>query len=104
MVILVPLTNGTLNNHNTGIKIGRRAGFVSGPLFGMHYSVLPNFHIFISMSKHTDKINAMKSAGKTLNDEWAKSKITPEKNEEKMKEKIGEIITKNRKKGFSFFR
>jgi hypothetical protein len=56
------------------------------------------------MSKHTDKINAMKSAGKTLNDEWAKSKITPEKDEDKMKEKIGEIITKNRKKGFSFFR
>ncbi len=46
----------------------------------------------------------MKSAGKVLNDEWAKGKITPEKNEEKMKEKIGEIITKNRKKGFSFFR
>lgn len=56
------------------------------------------------MSKHTDKINAMKSAGQTLNDEWSKSKITPEKNEELMKEKIGEIITKNRKKGFSFFR
>jgi hypothetical protein len=56
------------------------------------------------MSKHTDKINAMKSASKTLNDEWSKSKITPEKDEEKMKEKIGEIITKNRKKGFSFFR
>lgn len=56
------------------------------------------------MSKHTDKINAMKSAGQTLNAEWSKSKITPEKNEEAMKEKIGEIITKNRKKGFSFFR
>lgn len=73
-------------------------------LFGKDYLVLLSFHIFISMSKHTDKINAMKSAGKTLNDEWAKSKVTPEKNEEKMKEKIGEIITKNRKKGFSFFR
>jgi hypothetical protein len=56
------------------------------------------------MSKHTDKINAMKSASKTLNDEWTKGKITPEKNEQLMKEKIGEIITKNRKKGFSFFR
>jgi predicted double-glycine peptidase len=56
------------------------------------------------MSKHTDKINAMKSAGKTLNDEWVKNKITPEKNEEGMKEKIGQIITNNRKKGFSFFR
>jgi predicted double-glycine peptidase len=56
------------------------------------------------MSKHTDKINAMNSAGKTLNDEWIKNKITPEKNEEEMKEKIGQIINKNRKKGFSFFR
>jgi hypothetical protein len=56
------------------------------------------------MSKHTDKINAMKSAGQTLNNEWSKSKITPEKNEELMKEKIGKIITTNRKKGFSFFR
>jgi len=72
--------------------------------FGEDYRVLLNCHIFISMSKHTDKINAMKSASKTLNDEWAKSKVTPEKNEEKFKEKIGEIITKNRKKGFSFFR
>ena len=56
------------------------------------------------MSKHTDKINAMKSAGQTLNNEWSKTKITPEKNEDLIKEKIGEIITKNRKKGFSFFR
>jgi hypothetical protein len=31
MVILVPLINGTLNNHNTGIKIGRRAKFVPRP-------------------------------------------------------------------------
>lgn len=46
----------------------------------------------------------MKIAGQALNDQWAKTKITPEKDEEKMKEKIGEIITKNRKKGFSFFR
>jgi methionine synthase II (cobalamin-independent) len=46
----------------------------------------------------------MTSPVKTLNDEWTKNRITPEKNEEKMKEKIGEIITKNRKKGFSFFR
>jgi predicted double-glycine peptidase len=61
-------------------------------------------NLFIDMSKHTDKINAMNSAGKTLNDEWVKNKITPEKNEEEMKEKIGQIITKNRKKGFSFFR
>jgi predicted double-glycine peptidase len=60
--------------------------------------------IFIIMSKHTDKINAMNSAGKSLNDEWVKNKITPEKNEEEMKEKIGQIINKNRKKGFSFFR
>jgi uncharacterized lipoprotein len=56
------------------------------------------------MSKHNDKINAMKSAGETLNTEWSKTKITPEKNEDLMREKIGEIITKNRKKGFSFFR
>ena len=56
------------------------------------------------MSKHTDKINAMKLAGKTLNDEWIKNKITPEKNELEMKEKIGQMITKNNKKGFSFFR
>ena len=56
------------------------------------------------MSKHNDKMEAMKVAGQTLNDQWAKTKITPEKNEELMKEKIGEIITKNRKKGFSFFR
>jgi hypothetical protein len=62
------------------------------------------FCIFISMSKHTDKINAMKSAGKTLNDEWTKGKITPEKNEQLMKEKIGEIINKNRRRGFSLFR
>ena len=60
--------------------------------------------IFIYMSKHTDKINAMKLAGKALNEKWAKSKITPEKNEDLMREKIGEIIQKNRKKGFSFFR
>jgi hypothetical protein len=46
----------------------------------------------------------MKSAGQTLNNEWSKTKITPEKNEDLIKEKIGEIITKNRKKGFSFFR
>lgn len=63
-----------------------------------------NHSIFIQMSKHTDKINAMKSAGETLNDEWVKNKITPEKNEKEMKEKIGQIITNNRKKGFSFFR
>jgi hypothetical protein len=61
-------------------------------------------NLFIDMSKHTDKINAMNSAGKSLNDEWVKNKITPEKNEEEMKEKIGQIINKNRKKGFSFFR
>jgi len=46
----------------------------------------------------------MKSAGKTLNDEWTKSKVTPEKNEQLMKEKIGEIINKNRRRGFSLFR
>jgi len=62
------------------------------------------YSIFMDMSKHTDKINAMNSAGKSLNDEWVKNKITPEKNEEEMKEKIGQIINKNRKKGFSFFR
>ena len=56
------------------------------------------------MSRHTDKINAMKLAGKALKEKWAKSKITPEKNEDLMREKIGEIIQKNRKKGFSFFR
>jgi hypothetical protein len=56
------------------------------------------------MSKHTDKINAMKTAGKAMEEKWVKSKITPEKNEELMKEKIGQIITNNRKKGFSFFR
>ena len=60
--------------------------------------------IFIHMSKHTDKINAMKTAGKAMEEKWVKSKITPEKNEELMKEKIGQIITNNRKKGFSFFR
>ena len=56
------------------------------------------------MSKRNDKAEAIKKAGQALNDEWAKSKITPEKNEEKMKEKIGQIIQNNRKKGFSFFR
>lgn len=56
------------------------------------------------MSKRNDKIQAMKSAGESLNIEWSKTKITPEKNEDLMREKIGEIITKNRKKGFSFFR
>ena len=60
--------------------------------------------IFIHMSNHTYKINAMKTAGKAMEDKWVKSKITPEKNEELMKEKIGQIITNNRKKGFSFFR
>lgn len=62
------------------------------------------FEVFIHMSKHIDKINAMKTAGKAMEDRWSKSKITPEKNEELMKQKIGEIITNNRKKGFSFFR
>ena len=56
------------------------------------------------MSKHTDKIDAMKLAGKAMEEKWSKSKITPEKNEDLMKQKIGEIITNNRKKGFSFFR
>ncbi len=72
--------------------------------FGDHSILCLVNRVFIRMSKHTDKINAMKSAGKTLNDEWVKNKITPEKNEEGMKEKIGQIITNNRKKGFSFFR
>jgi len=72
--------------------------------FGDHSILCLVNRVFIRMSKHTDKINAMKSAGKTLNDEWSKNKITPEKNEEEMKVKIGQIITKNRKKGFSFFR
>ena len=104
MVILVPLINGTLNNHNRSKNRPPRWVWPDPPLFVIHYNVLLIFRIFISMSKHTDKINAMKSASKTLNDEWSKSKITPEKDEEKMKEKIGEIITKNRKKGFSLFR
>jgi hypothetical protein len=56
------------------------------------------------MSRRSDKLAAMKSAGQTLNDQWSKTKITPEKNEESMKEKIGQIIQNNRKKGFSFFR
>jgi hypothetical protein len=56
------------------------------------------------MSKHNDKIEAMRSAGEYLNSEWSKNKITPEKNETLMKQKIGEIIQKNRKKGFSLFR
>jgi hypothetical protein len=56
------------------------------------------------MSKHTDKMNAMKLAAKAMDEKWTKSKITPEKNEDLMKQKIGEIITNNRKKGFSFFR
>ena len=43
--------------------------------------------VFIYMSKHTDKINAMKTAGKAMEDKWSKSKITPEKNEELMKQK-----------------
>jgi hypothetical protein len=72
--------------------------------FGDHSILCLVNRVFIHMSKHTDKINAMKSAGKNLNDEWVKNKITPEKNEEGMKEKIGQIITNNRKKGFSFFR
>ena len=42
-------------------------------------------NVFITMSKRNDK-------------------ITPEKNEELMKVKIGQIIQHNRKKGFSFFR
>jgi hypothetical protein len=60
--------------------------------------------VFIYMSKHTDKMNAMKLAAKAMDEKWTKSKITPEKNEDLMKQKIGEIITNNRKKGFSFFR
>ena len=56
------------------------------------------------MSKHTDKINAMKTAGKAMEDKWSKFKITPEKNEELMKQKIAQLIPKNRKKPFSFFR
>lgn len=55
-------------------------------------------------NKRNDKAEAMKKAGEALNDQWAKEKITPEKNEDLMREKIGQIITKNRKKGFSLFR
>jgi hypothetical protein len=58
----------------------------------------------MDMSKHTDKLDAMRSAGETLNKEWNKNKIAPEKNEELMKQKIQQLIPKNRKKGFSFFR
>lgn len=56
------------------------------------------------MSKHTDKVNAMKLANDNLNKEWAKSKITPAKDEEMMKQKIAQLIPKDRKKAFSFFR
>ena len=55
-------------------------------------------------NKRNDKAEAMKKAGEALNDQWVKEKITPEKNEDLMREKIGQIITKNRKKGFSLFR
>lgn len=56
------------------------------------------------MSKHNDKLNAMKMASETLNKEWNKNKITPEQNEELMKEKIKQLIPKDRKRGFSLFR
>jgi hypothetical protein len=56
------------------------------------------------MSKRKDKAEAIRKAGEALNHEWSKNKITPEKNEDLMRVKIGEIIQKNRKKGFSFFR
>ena len=55
-------------------------------------------------NKRNDKAEAMKKAGEALNDQWVKEKITPEKNEDLMREKIGQIITKNHKKGFSLFR
>lgn len=60
--------------------------------------------IFINMKRRNDKAEAMKTAGQALNDQWAKEKITPEKNEDLMREKIGQIIQTNRKKGFSLFR
>jgi hypothetical protein len=56
------------------------------------------------MSKHTDKINAMKLANDNLDKLWLNSKITPAKDEELMKQKIAQLIPKNRKKPFSFFR
>ncbi len=56
------------------------------------------------MSKHTDKMNAMKLASENLDKEWKSGKITPEKNEELMKQKIAQLIPKDRKKGFSLFR
>jgi hypothetical protein len=56
------------------------------------------------MSKHKDKVNAMKLANENLNKEWSKNRMTPEKNEELMKEKINQLIPKNRKRGFSLFR
>lgn len=56
------------------------------------------------MSKHNQKLEAMKAAGENLNKQWEKNKITPEKNEEMMKEKIAQLIPKNRKRGFSLFR
>jgi hypothetical protein len=56
------------------------------------------------MKKRNDKADAIKKAGEALNDQWSKDKITPEKNEDLMRVKIGEIIQKNRKKGFSLFR
>jgi hypothetical protein len=56
------------------------------------------------MNKRNDKAEAMKKAGEALNDQWVKDKITPEKNEDLMREKIGQIIQKNLKKGFSLFR
>jgi hypothetical protein len=56
------------------------------------------------MKRRNDKAEAMKTAGQALNDQWDKEKITPEKNEDLMREKIGQIIQTNRKKGFSLFR
>jgi hypothetical protein len=56
------------------------------------------------MSKHKDKIDAMRLASNTLNDQWSKNKITPEKDEESMKEKISQLIPKDRKRKFSLFR
>lgn len=56
------------------------------------------------MSKHKDKLESMKVAGDNLNKQWEKNKVTPEKNEEWMKEAIQKLIPKNRKRGFSLFR
>lgn len=54
------------------------------------------------MSKHSDKLKNMAEANKNIDKNWSKNRITPEKNEAEMMQKIKQLIPKQKK--FSFFR